>query len=121
VTHGREDPAAEPEELVLVTRGRKSGKEHRVRLWFARDGDILWLRTDGATDWHRNLVADPNARVVIEGHQFAGRHQPSVDRDADLKRLVELWRGKYGPMWVQDWYFERGREPVKLLLETAGN
>jgi deazaflavin-dependent oxidoreductase (nitroreductase family) len=109
----------ESEELVLITRGRRTGAEHRVTVWFARDDDTLWLRTDGETDWHRNLRSDPRARVIIDGRELAARYEPSADRDADLKRLVELWRAKYGPMWVQDWYFERGREPVKLRLSPA--
>jgi hypothetical protein len=115
-------PAANPgesEELVLVTRGRKTGKEHRVTVWFAREGDTLWLRTDGATDWHRNLVASGEARVVLDGAEFHARYEPSTDRDAELRRLVELWRAKYGPMWVQDWYFERGRQPVKLRISSG--
>ena len=112
-------PAANPgesEELVLITRGRKTGREHRVTVWFARDGDALWLRTDGETDWHRNLVAEPNARVVIDGREMRVRYEPSRDRDADLRRLVERWRAKYGPMWVQDWFVETGRVPVRLRL-----
>ena len=91
-----------------------------MTVWFARDGDLLWLRTDGATDWHRNLVAAPDARVEIDGEVLAARYEPSVDRDSDLRRLVALWRAKYGPMWVQDWYFERGREPVRLRISRTG-
>ena len=115
-------PAADPdeaEELVLITRGRTTGREHRVAVWFAHDGDLLWLRTDGATDWHRNLVAAPDCRVVIAGAEWRARYEPSTDRDADLRRMVELWRAKYGAMWVQDWYFEHGRVPVKLRLSAA--
>lgn len=107
---------SEPEELILVTRGRRTGLDRRVRLWFAREGDRLWLRTDGATDWHRNLVAHAECRVILDGREVAARYEPSADVDADLKRLVELWRAKYGAMWVQDWYVERGRVPVKLRL-----
>ena len=86
-------------------------------MWFARDRDTLWLRTDGATDWHRNLVANPDARVMIDAQESAVRYEPSIDRDADLRRLVALWRAKYGAMWVQDWFVERGREPVKLRVQ----
>ncbi len=104
------------EELELVTRGRKSGQERRVRVWYAQEGDLLWLRTDGATDWHRNLRAHPEATVVVDGAERRARYEPSANIEADLKKLVELWRAKYGAMWVQDWYVERGREPVKLRL-----
>jgi hypothetical protein len=116
-------PLDSAEELVLITGGRKTGREHRVRLWFARDEDALWLRTDSGTrhgpDWYRNLVADPRCRVLVDGEEVEAAYEPSQDLEADLKRLVTLWRAKYGAMWVQDWYVEKGRVPVRLRLATA--
>jgi hypothetical protein len=89
-------------------------------VWFAREGDLLWLRTDGDTDWRRNLLADPRCSVIVGGEKLEARYEPSRDAHAELTHLVELWRAKYGPMWVQDWYFERGRQPVRLrLVETV--
>lgn len=95
-----------------------------MRLWFARDENLLWLRTDQSEtgrgpDWYRNLLADPRCQVVVDGEELAAAYEPSDDLDADLKRLVALWRAKYGPMWVQDWYVEKGRVPVRLRLVTA--
>ena len=87
-------------------------------MWFARDGDLLWLRTDGDTDWLRNLRAHPDAAVEMDSAQFDVRYEPSADIDADLRRLVTLWRAKYGPMWVQDWFVESGRVPVRLRLRS---
>jgi hypothetical protein len=97
-----------------------------VRLWFARDENLLWLRTDdGGTrhgpDWYRNLVADHRCQVVVDGEELEAVYEPSDDLDADLKRLVALWRAKYGAMWVQDWYVEKGRVPVRLRLATASS
>jgi F420H(2)-dependent quinone reductase len=126
----------ESEELVLITRGRKTGREHRVRLWFARDGDLLWLRADERhppdseeagwirrrpgrrPDWYLNLRAEPRCRVLVEGEELEARFQEGAPAEgaSDLRRLVELWRGKYGAEWVQDWYVEKGRVPVKVRL-----
>jgi hypothetical protein len=41
---------------------------------------------------------------------------PIADEAAALRRLVELWRAKYGAEWVADWYVERGRVPVLLRV-----
>ncbi len=121
----------DPEELTLITRGRRSGREHRVQAWFAREGDVLWLRADERVpegggwisrragrrpDWLLNLEADPRCRVVIGDREVDALYEPSADPAADLRRLIELWRAKYGAEWVQDWYVERGRVPVKLRL-----
>jgi hypothetical protein len=105
------------EELELVTRGRRSGKPHSVRAWFAHEDGALWLRTDSeAPDWLRNLKAEPRCEVLIGAVTLTAVYEPTPDRAAALKHVVTLWRAKYGPDWVQDWYFERGREPVKLRL-----
>jgi len=77
---------------------------------------MLWLRTDERTDWYLNLVAHPDARVIVAGRELPVRYAPSEDVNADLQRLVPLWREKYGPMWVQDWFVESGRVPVRLRL-----
>ena len=134
------DPAteralAEADELELVTTGRVSGDPHTVRLRFAYDDGIVWLRTgerpsapdasgvrrraesDRTTDWLRNLEHDPNARIRIADSDLKARYEPSADPPTDLRRAVDLLRQKYGPEWVGDWYLDAGRIPVKLLLE----
>lgn len=108
------------EELELVTRGRRSARPHRVPVWFAHEDGVLWLRTDErAPDWLRNLRADPHCTVRIREHELAARYEPVTDHDAALRHLVALWRAKYGPEWVQDWYVEKGREPVRLRIERS--
>ena len=78
---------------------------------------MLWLRADERTpDWLANLRAHPDCRVRIERREVAARYERPDDRERALKRLVDLWREKYGADWVQPWYVERGREPVLLRL-----
>jgi len=122
-------------ELELVTSGRASGREHSVRLLFAYDDGLIWLRTDERPpppdasgvrrrtgrerdpDWLRNLVAAPTAEVRVGGLTLAVRYEASSDPVADLGRVVELMRTKYGADWVEDWYIDRGRVPVRLRVE----
>jgi deazaflavin-dependent oxidoreductase (nitroreductase family) len=115
---GRDVPL-DAEELVLVTRGRRTGRPHEVTLWFARDGDALWLRADRGSDWYRNLVHDGRGRVRVGGVEADAELVPVADEAAALQRLVALWREKYGVEWVADWYVERGRVPVRVMLRTA--
>ncbi len=114
------DPLATAEELELRTRGRHTGRIHAVRVWFAHESGVLWLRADEREpDWLRNLRAHPDCTVRVDGHKLAARYEPLADRDAALHRLVTLWRAKYGAEWVQDWYVEHGREPVMLRILGA--
>lgn len=106
------------EELELITTGRRSGKPHRVRVWFAYDGAAIWLRTDRAADWLRNLEREPRCRIRVDGLERGATREAVADESAALLRLIDLWRAKYGQEWVADWYVERGRLPVRLALET---
>lgn len=114
------DPLAEAEELELRTRGRRTGRIHSVRVWFAYEGDSLWLRADdGPPDWLKNLQRRPDCVVRVGEHEVPARYEPVDDKDAALRHLVELWRAKYGADWVQPWYVERGRIPVRLRILSS--
>jgi deazaflavin-dependent oxidoreductase (nitroreductase family) len=105
------------DELVLTTTGRRTGRPHRVTVWFAYGEGRIWLRTDRTADWYRNLEREPRCRVAIGSVELEARREPVDDPERALRRLVELWRGKYGREWVADWYVERGRIPVWLRPE----
>lgn len=108
------------EELELLTTGRHSGRPHAVRVWFAYEDGAIWLRTDRAADWLRNLERDARCRIRVAGVECAAKRVAVEDEGAALRRLVDLWRAKYGPEWVADWYVERGRVPVRLVLDPEG-
>jgi len=110
------DALRSAEEIELVTRGRRTGRPHAVTLWSAYDDGVLWLRADADADWYRNLRADPTCRIRVDAMEVGGVREDVVDADAALRRLVELWRGKYGREWVGDWYVERGRIPVRVRV-----
>jgi hypothetical protein len=121
-------------EVELVTRGRTSGRPHSVRLLFAYDDGVIWLRTDERPpppdasgvrrrsgrerdpDWLRNLAADPSAEVRVGGLTLGVRYEAATDEASALRRVVELMRAKYGADWVEDWYVDRGRVAVKLRV-----
>lgn len=114
------------EEIEIVTIGRRSGRPHVVTLWSAYEDGALWLRTDSTADWYRNLLADPRCRVRFAGREVAGTYEAlagtdaqSADNVAGLRRLIGLWRKKYGNEWVGDWYVERGRIPVRVRIANT--
>ncbi len=108
----------EAEEIVLVTRGRKTGRPHETTTWFALEDGAIWLRTDHDSDWYRNLRKDPRVRIRLGTRELAARSEPIADEATALRHVVDLFRAKYGAEWVSDWYVERGRAPVRLRLEA---
>ena len=111
-----ESAVRDAEELVLVTRGRKTGRPHQATVWFAYQDGVIWLRTDHGSDWYRNLQREPGCRIRVGSVEAAATSEPIGDEAAALRHVVELFRAKYGAEWVSDWYVERGRAPVRLRL-----
>jgi deazaflavin-dependent oxidoreductase (nitroreductase family) len=61
--------------LLLTTVGRATGAPHTVPLLYLRDGGRFivfasWGGRDHHPEWYRNLLADPNATVVIPGRSM---------------------------------------------------
>ena len=58
----------------LTTTGRVTGNPHEIEIWFALKDTTLYLLSGGGekSDWVKNLLKDPAARVRIGKHTFAG-------------------------------------------------
>src|SRR5262245_23170316 len=68
-------PMAGTRLLVLTTTGAKTGQPRRVLLFFSKDGAdyVIAGTASGSTEdpaWFRNLEADPNVSVEVDGRQF---------------------------------------------------
>lgn len=80
----------------LITRGHRTGREHRIEIWFGViDGGLCFISGNGVTaHWYRNLVADPEVTVVFGETSLRGRAR--VITDPDERRAVgELMGAKY--------------------------
>lgn len=90
--------------LLLTTRGRRSGRDRTVVLQYFPDGEamVVTAANDGGhayPAWYLNLVAEPEARVEIEGraipvraHELGEAEAASwwskiVDRDPSYARF----------------------------------
>jgi deazaflavin-dependent oxidoreductase (nitroreductase family) len=68
--------------MVLTHRGRKSGKQRRTPLNFARMGNAVYCVAGFGTaaDWYRNLLADPHAEVWLpDGSWWQGEAEDLTD------------------------------------------
>ena len=80
----------------LTTTGRRSGRPHRIEIWYARDGDTLYLLGGGGrrSDWVQNLVANPTVSVEVDGEQRTARARVLDDGDG-AERARALVFDKY--------------------------
>jgi deazaflavin-dependent oxidoreductase (nitroreductase family) len=88
----------------LTTRGRVTGRPHEIEIWFARDGDTLYLLSGGGdrADWVRNLRAQPVVTVRIGDVTNAARARVVEDGTTENGHARRLVFEKYQPQYGGD-------------------
>lgn len=104
----------------LTTTGRRTGRPHRIEIWYAADGDTLYLLAGGgrSSDWVQNLLADPAVLVELDGRVHSGRGRVLDAGDED-ERARSLVFDKYAPRTDDDLTGWRARAlPVAVDLQA---
>jgi deazaflavin-dependent oxidoreductase (nitroreductase family) len=104
----------------VTTTGRVSGKPHTIEIWFALEGETLYILSGGRdrSDWVRNARKTPAVSVRIGETTFEGRArtvEPDTEEDALARRLLVE---KYGPRYggdLSNW----GRTALPVAIELA--
>jgi deazaflavin-dependent oxidoreductase (nitroreductase family) len=105
----------------LQTVGRTSGRPRTIELWFATDGERIYLLAGGRdrAHWVRNLRADPRVRVRIGGRTFGGQARV-IEGDEGREPLARrLLAAKY-QRWSEGRPLSRwaaGSLPVEIVLD----
>lgn len=75
---------------ALITRGRKTGKEHRVFLKAVMHNDkVYFSRHEPNSDWYKNALNDENVFVEFEGKRHSGKAR-LVTNEELLKKISQL-------------------------------
>ena len=84
--------------FYLTTTGRRSGRPHRIEIWYAVAGQTLYLLAGGghSSDWVRNLEADPAVTLELGDAVLATRARIVDDAD-EAERARTLLFEKYQP------------------------
>jgi deazaflavin-dependent oxidoreductase (nitroreductase family) len=116
------DPTQPGDEYCyLTTTGRRSGRRHRIEIWYAAHGDTLYLLSGGgrSADWVQNLCADPVVAVELGADVRPGRARV-VEGGEEAERARSLVFGKYAPREDGDLTGWRDRAlPVAIDLGTS--
>lgn len=81
-------------DFVLLTRGRRTGREHATPVRTIDDGDRWLVAPYGETDWVRNVRASGEARLRRLGHDVRYRAVETGPAEGApiLRRYVrEMW------------------------------
>jgi deazaflavin-dependent oxidoreductase (nitroreductase family) len=105
----------------LETTGRRTGTPHEIEIWFARDGEMLYLLAGAGrnSDWVRNLELDHRVHVRLgdRGWDGVGRILDRSDDAEEAERARTLVFEKYQPRYEGDLLEWRERSlPVAIDL-----
>ncbi|MFQ5783030.1 MAG: nitroreductase/quinone reductase family protein [Nitrosopumilus sp.] len=74
---------------ILITKGRKSGKEHSVMLRAVNyNGKIYFSRHRPDGDWFQNAIANPEVKIQYKDSVFSGKAK--IIYDAKLSEKISL-------------------------------
>ena len=107
----------------LATTGRRSGRPRVIEIWFATDGERVYMLAGGRerAHWVRNILADDRVRLRLGGTTVAATGRIVTDPAEEL-RARHLVAAKY-----QGWSEGRplsawaaGSLPVAVELDPEG-
>lgn len=100
----------------LTTTGRRTGRRHRIEIWFAVEDGRVYLMSGGRdrSDWVRNLQGNPQVTVELGGETHAGEARFLQPDTSDDQRARALLVGKYQAGNDLD---EWGRTSLPIVVE----
>jgi len=102
----------------LTTIGRRTGRPHRIEIWFAAEDRRVYLLAGGReqSDWVRNLQANAQVTVQLGDETHAGVAQVLQPGTVEDQRARELLVGKYR---ASDDLDEWGRTALPVVITFA--
>jgi len=103
----------------LTTTGRNSGRPHTIEIWFALNGQTLYMLAGGRyrADWVKNALRFPEVQVKIRDTTFTG-HARTVDNAAEDALARQIVLAKYMPRSdddLQNW----SREALPIAVDLS--
>jgi len=84
-------------QIEISVTGRTSGRSLSYPVWFALEGDKLYLIPvrGSDTEWYKNLRKTPTIRLAARGKTLTRSARVLTDQ-AQLDQILEKFRDKYG-------------------------
>ncbi len=99
------DRLSRSDEIKISVKGRKSGRTISIPVWFALEGENLYLLPVQGSDtqWYKNVLQNPSIRVDAGGAGTELRAVPITD-NKQVSSIVDKFRAKYGANDVKKYY-----------------
>jgi len=83
--------------LYLDTTGWKSGRRHRIEIWFVEHGGKYYVMSEGGerAHWVRNIMHNPGVSFSVGNKSFS-RAAKVVEKGPAAVAVKKLMKEKYG-------------------------
>jgi len=107
------------DEIEVTVTGRVSGEPVTRTVWFAQEGDRLYLLPvrGSDSDWFKNVRKTPMIRISAAGGEARMHVRPILDTSR-VRDVVEKFRAKYGADQVRK-YYSKLDVAVEVPLRTV--
>ncbi|MDP6454026.1 MAG: nitroreductase/quinone reductase family protein [SAR202 cluster bacterium] len=109
--------------IDITTKGRKSGQDRRVEIWFHNlDGKYYITGTPGTRDWYANMAADPEMTFHLKKTVQAdipARARPITDDDERKQVFLGVFEKLEGDRDLDDWMANSPLVEVELDTDNA--
>ena len=111
------DRLARYRQIKISVIGRKSGRTISIPVWFALEGEKLYLLPVQGSDtrWYQHVLHNPWIRIEARGEEAEFRAVPVTGAEA-VSSVVEKFREKYGAKDVRRYY---SKLDVAVLVEPV--
>jgi hypothetical protein len=93
-------------EIILSVKGRKSGKDILRPVWFAYDGNTLYLLPvqGSKTNWYKNMLAGSKLNISVNGLKVLIATGNPITNSNGVNEVVNKFKSKYGEGDVKKYY-----------------
>jgi deazaflavin-dependent oxidoreductase (nitroreductase family) len=99
------DRLSRSREINISVTGRKSGRTISIPVWFALEGEKLYLLPVQGSDtqWYKNVLKNPTIQIHAGGAKAELKAVP-ITEAAQVSPVIEKFRAKYGAGDVKKYY-----------------
>lgn len=111
---------AKTQYCYVTTRGRVTGRPHKIEIWFALRGDTIYLLSGGgeSSDWVKNMHREPQVSVLIGRQRFAGAARFEMDEEEQnfaRRALAAKYQGWREGQRMSNW----GRTGLPVAIDLS--
>ena len=109
--------------IDITTKGRKSGQDRRVEIWFHNlDGKYYITGTPGTRDWYANMVANPEMTFHLKQTvqaDISARARAITEDDERRQVFLGVFEKLEGDRDLDDWMANSPLVEVELDTDNA--